>query len=242
MPVSQEPGAQPQYSRDESDRRDRELSEFLLRLTHDLRSPMRAIRAHAELIARDATTPEGGPDPRAGFIVSGAQALELLANGLSTYALALRIDESSFQSAQMDVLLRFVLAKIRKELQEARAEVVYDELPRVLGNPDQLSQLFEMLLLNAVRHRGTEAPRIQVSATGQGADWLFSVRDNGPGIEAAHLERIFKPFERLRGKESPGPGLGLAIAREIVRKHGGRIWAESEPGKGVNVLFTLPAR
>ena len=227
-----------QFPREKPVDRDRELSEFLLRVSHDMRSPMRAIRAHAELIRRDSAASD---DPRLGFIIGGIQNVELLADGLSSYALALRIEAASFQPAQMDVLTRLAMAKIRKEIQENQAQIAVDPLPTVAGNPDRLAQLMENLLLNALRHRGPDAPRIQVSAERNGNDWRFGVRDNGPGIDAAYLERIFKPFERLRGKELPGPGLGLAIAREIARKHGGTMWAESQAGAGSTFFFTLPA-
>ncbi|HEY1243028.1 MAG TPA: ATP-binding protein [Bryobacteraceae bacterium] len=232
-----------QQSLEERRTRDLELSDFLLRLCHDLRSPLRAIRAHAELLRKgsDATA---APDSAQllGFIISGAENIHLLADGLSTYSLALRIDAGSFHPAQVDVLLRLTLTKLRKELQECAAEVTYDPLPRVWGNPDRLSNVLESLILNAIRHRGTAAPRVHLQADQKEHEWVFSVRDNGPGIEPAQLQRIFKPFERLRGKESPGPGLGLAIAREVVERHGGKIWAESQAGSGSTFFFTLPAR
>ena len=203
---------------------------------------MRAIRANAELIARN---PVAVGDPRLeeqlSFITSGIQNLELLADGLANYSLALHIETSAFRAVQMDVLLRLVLAKLRKELQASGAEVTYDPLPRVQGNPDRLAQVFENLILNAIRHKGADAPRVQVSADREGANWRFSVRDNGPGIEAGYLERIFKPFERLRGKQIPGAGMGLPIAREIVERHGGKIWAEPPGGAGATFCFTLPA-
>ncbi len=219
-----------------------ELSDFLLRLCHDLRSPLRAIRAHTELLAKDWPGPrDPAAEERFGFVASGAQNIELLVDGLASYSLALKIDRNSFQPAQMDVLLRLVLAKLRNPLREAGAEVTYDALPVVSGNPDRLSQLFEILIMNAVRHRGAEAPRIHFSAERQEAAWRFSARDNGPGIEPAYLERVFKPFERLRGKQVPGPGLGLAIARVIVERHGGSIWAGPGAGSGTAFFFTLPA-
>ena len=222
--------------------RDWEISEFLLRLCHDLRGPARAIRGHAELLAKDfAAVGDPGVPERLGFITTGIQSVEALAEGLASYSLALRIEAGSFQPTQMEVLVRLVLAKLRKEVQTAGAEVSYGALPQIHGNPDRLSQLWENLILNAIRHRGPEAPRIQVSAEVAERNWRFAVRDNGPGIESAYLEKIFKPFERLRGKQTPGCGLGLAIAREIVERHGGRIWAESAPGAGATFFFTLPA-
>ena len=222
--------------------RDVELSDFLLRLCHDLRSPLRAIRAHAELLQKGSDASVADSAQLLGFIISGAENIHLLADGLATYSLALRTDPSSFQPAQMDVLLRLTLAKVRKELQAGGAEVTYDPLPRVWGNPDRLSNVLENLILNAVRHRGTAAPRVHIRADQKEQEWIFAVRDNGPGIEAAQLERIFKPFERLRGKESPGAGLGLAIAREVVERHGGKIWVESQAGGGSIFFFTLPER
>jgi len=233
----------PQQLPDAQRTRDLELSDFLLRLCHDLRSPLRAIRAHAELLGKVSDASTGADSAQLlGFIISGAENIHLLADGLSAYSLALRIDPSSFQPAQMDVLLRLTLAKLRQELQACGAEVTYDPLPRVRGNPDRLSNLLENLVLNAVRHRGTAAPRVHIRADQREQEWVFAVRDNGTGIEAAQLQRIFKAFERLRGKELPGPGLGLAIAREVVERHRGRIWAESQPGSGSVFFFSLPAQ
>lgn len=239
-PINSEAGPEDQPGDRSS--RDREISEFLLRVCHDMRSPARAIRAHAELLAKDlAGTAAPGLEERLGFITSGIQSIEALADGLASYSLALRIETNSFQPAQMDVLLRLVLAKLRKELQATGAEVRYGTLPRIQGDPDRLTQLWESLILNAIRHRGPEAPRIDVSARREKQDWQFAVRDNGMGIEGAYLERIFAPFERLRNKQIPGCGMGLATAREIVERHGGRIWSESAPGAGATFFFTLPA-
>lgn len=222
--------------------RDRELSDFLLRLCHDLRTPLRAIRSHAELLLKASDPPANtDAEQRLGFIVSGAESMRLLVDGLADYSLALRVEQSSFQPTQAGVLVRLVLAKLRAELERARAEVTYDALPRVNGDPDRLSQVFESVILNAIRYRGTEAPRIHISTEKQDGSWRFAVRDNGPGIEPEYLQRIFKPFERLRGKGVPGAGLGLAIAREIVSRHGGTMWAESQLGAGSTFFFTVPA-
>jgi light-regulated signal transduction histidine kinase (bacteriophytochrome) len=232
---------------DEGSRRDRstsdrDLSAFLLRACHDLRGSLRAIRANAELLQRDGAAAETADfERRLGFIVDGARRIDLLTDGLSGYSIALQIEEASFQFTRMDAQLRTALAKLDKELREQGAEVTYGELPGVLGNPDRLAQIFETLLRNALRHRGQSSARIHVSAEKQGEEWLFAVRDNGPGIDAAYLERIFRPFERLNPTEHEGVGMGLAICRAIVERHGGRLWAESTPGTGSTFLFTLPA-
>ena len=221
---------------------DRELSEFLLRACHDLRAGLRSIRAHTELMVRSGDTAQPcGSHEHLGFIADGAQRIDLLVEGLASYSIALQIEKGSFQPTRMDVMLRTVLTRLDNELRESGAEVSYDQLPQVAGDPDRLIQLMEHLLDNAVRHRGESPPRICIAAERRAGEWLFSVQDDGPGVEAAYLETIFRPFERLNRARSARPGLGLAICRAIVERHGGQIWAESSPGAGCTVLFTLPA-
>jgi len=222
---------------------DRDLSEFLLRACHDLRASLRAISAHAEKLRKDSQAPQVASDfdQRLGFILDGARKIDSLTEGLSAYSIALQIEEASFQSTSMGVMFRAAMARLDPELRAHGAEVTCGELPRVFGNPDRLVQIFETLLSNALRHRGELPARIHVTAEKRDEEWLFAVRDNGPGIDTAYLERIFRPFERLRATESAGAGLGLAVCRAIVERHGGRLWAESTPGTGSVFLFTLPA-
>jgi light-regulated signal transduction histidine kinase (bacteriophytochrome) len=220
---------------------DRDLSEFLLRACHDLRSSLRAIRAHAELVQKGVHADDASNlDRHFAFIANGARRIELLTEGLSGYSIALQIEETSFQPARMDVMLRTALARIDQEMQERGAEVTCGELPRVSGKPDRLVEVFEILLHNALRHCGQSSPRIHITAEKQAGEWLFAVRDNGPGIDAAYLERVFKPFERLHATERESVGMGLAICRAIVERHRGRLWAESTPGTGSTFFFTLP--
>jgi light-regulated signal transduction histidine kinase (bacteriophytochrome) len=221
---------------------DAQVSEFLLRACHDLRASARAVRTNAELFLKDASAPRSSSfEQRLGFMIEGARRIDLLLDGLASYSVALQTETASFRATRMDVLLRFVLTKLNKELRDCGTEVVYTELPVVMGNPDRLMQLFENLVRNALVHRGEAAPRIHISAARQAEGWLFAVRDYGPGVETDFLESIFKPFERLQGKERAGAGLGLAICRAIVERHGGRIWAESQPESGATFCFTLPA-
>jgi len=220
---------------------DRDVSDFLLRLCHDLKSSVRAIRAHTELVQRDGKAPETpGFEQRLGFILDGVRKIDSLADGLSRFSIALQIDEASFQFTRMDFILRRALAAIDKELRNQSAEVISGDLPRVFGNPDRLVQIFEILLRNALRHRADHFPHIHITAEKQVDEWLFAVGDNGPGIDAAYLESIFKPFESLRTSERAGAGMGLAICRVIVERHGGKLWAESQPGTGSTFFFTLP--
>lgn len=217
-------------------------SGFLLRMCHDMKTSLRAIRAHTELLAR---SPElaGVSDlgERVGFIVEGARRIDLLADGLSSLSLALEIERSTFQPTAMTVMLRSVLAKLDQEIRSNGATVTYEKLPSVNGDPDRLMQVFANLVLNAFQHRGDAPPEVRIAAEKQGADWLFTVGDRGPGVEGAYLETIFKPFERLHGKRYAGPGLGLTVCRTIVERHGGRMWAESAVGNGTTIFFTLPA-
>lgn len=224
------------------------MSEFLLRTCHDLRTPVRAMRAHSEQILKDASAGARSDLPqRLEFIADGAKRTDLLLDGLTNYAIALQLDATSFRSVPTDVILRTVLAKMENELRESAADVSYGELPCVTGHPDQLMQVFENLVRNALRHRGAANPTIHISAERdeQGPDgtavWRFAVRDNGPGLSADDLETIFNPFAKA-GSQRSGAGLGLATCRLIVEKHGGKIWAESEEGNGATFLITLPAQ
>jgi signal transduction histidine kinase len=217
---------------------DPQLSEFLLRVCHDLRAPLRAVRTNAELLARrsDSSAAQG---ENLSYILEGAIALESLVSALSQYSLAMQIDESTFHPSPLDVLVRTVLAKLDPEIRKNEATVTCAKLPRVTGNPDRLMEVFHHLISNALRHRGAAAPEVELTATEQADAWQFAVRDNGPGIEARYLETIFAPFQRL-DRQPGAAGLGLATCRRIVESHGGTIWAESVPGEGATFIFTLP--
>jgi light-regulated signal transduction histidine kinase (bacteriophytochrome) len=229
-------------TRMDSSHSDREISDLLLRACHDLRAAARAVRTHSELLLRDAGAPRTSDfELRVGFLVEGAGRIDVLLDGLAAYSVALDTDAASFQSVRADVLLRSVLMKLDRDLRDGGAEVVYRELPAVTGNPDRLMQVLENLLRNALRHRGKASPHIHISASRQGETWLFAVQDNGPGVDPASLENIFKPFERMQSGDPPGAGMGLAICRAIVERHGGRIWGESQDGDGATFFFTLPA-
>jgi signal transduction histidine kinase len=239
LPVRPNEEAKPHTEHSQSDS---DVSEFILRACHDLRAPTRAVRTQTELLLKDPeASRNSGFEQRLGLIVEGAKKIDLLLDGLAGYSVALQTNPASFQTASMPVLLRSVLAKLSHDLRDCGAEVTYDDLPAVTGNPDRLMQVLENLLRNALVHRGQVAPHIHVSAVRQAEEWLFAVHDNGPGVDVASLQKIFMPFQRLQGSERPGPGLGLSICREIVERHGGRIWAESQPGCGTTFRFTLPA-
>jgi len=215
-----------------------ELGDFLLRACHDLRNPLRAVRAHTERIRRASASPDTETDFV--FAADGLQRIELLTDRLSSYAIALQTEPTSFHPVRMDALLRSVLARMDVELRNCDAEVTCGGLPCVSGNADRLFQVFEELVRNALRHGGVESPRIGIAAERHRDDWLFKIRDNGRGIEPDYLERAFRPFERLNQAYKAGAGMGLTICRAIVERHGGRLWAESTRSGGSVLLLTLP--
>ncbi|MDI6784607.1 MAG: ATP-binding protein [bacterium] len=121
--------------------------------------------------------------------------------------------------------------------------VVHDSLPTIMADESQIRLLFQNLVSNTIKFRSTEPPRIHISAELKGTDWEFAVRDNGIGIAPEYFDRIFVIFQKLHGKEQyPGTGIGLAICKRIIERHGGKIWVASEPGKGAMFFFTIPKR
>jgi light-regulated signal transduction histidine kinase (bacteriophytochrome) len=138
-------------------------------------------------------------------------------------------------------LLSGVLSDLELTIEETGAEVTADPLPTLTVDARQIGRLFQNLLGNALKFRGSRPPSIQIAARQQKNEWIFSISDNGIGIEAQYLERIFLIFQRLHTRsEYPGTGIGLAVCKKIVENHNGRIWVESEPGKGTAFHFTLP--
>lgn len=137
--------------------------------------------------------------------------------------------------------MKRVLANLNMAIEESSAEVTHGFLPTVTGDEIQLGQLFQNFLGNAIKYRRNEPPRIHVSAERREEEWLFSVHDNGIGIDPQFKERIFVIFQRLHNRaEYPGTGIGLSICKKIVEGHGGRIWVESRPGEGSTFYFTIP--
>jgi light-regulated signal transduction histidine kinase (bacteriophytochrome) len=148
-----------------------------------------------------------------------------------------------FRDVSSDAAFAKALANLRGAQERANAIVTHDPLPAVRGDEGQLIQLFQNLVGNAIKFHGPEEPRIHVSARAQSGEWLFSVADNGIGLDPQYAERIFLMFQRLHNREEyPGTGIGLAICKKIVDRHGGRIWVEGRPGDGCTFFFTLPMK
>jgi light-regulated signal transduction histidine kinase (bacteriophytochrome) len=127
-------------------------------------------------------------------------------------------------------------------LRSSDARITFDHLPIIEVDQTQFVQLLQNLITNSIKYRGAEPPRIHLSAREAGPEWVFSLKDNGIGIDRRYADHIFAVFKRLHGREYPGTGIGLAICKRIVERHNGRIWVESEPGKGSTFYFTVPKR
>ena len=142
---------------------------------------------------------------------------------------------------KIDDAIQRAMQNINYVLEESGGTIIYGEMPSIIADESQMTQLFQNMIGNALKFRGEEAPRVEISAVRKGDDWIFSVRDNGIGIDPQYKDRIFEIFQRLHTcEEYPGTGIGLAIAKKIVERHQGHIWVESLPGKGSTFNFTLP--
>ncbi len=141
----------------------------------------------------------------------------------------------------MNQVVKRVLEVLREAVEENKAEIELDPLPTVIAEESQMAQVIQNLVSNAIKFRGKESPRIRITATAGSGEWIFSVSDNGIGLSMEYADRIFQMFQRLHTRdEYPGTGVGLAIVKKIVERHGGRICVESEVGKGATFIFTIP--
>lgn len=176
------------------------------------------------------------------FAVDGAKRMRTLIDDLLTYS-RVATRAQSFQPTDCEAVLTTVLTNLYVAIAESGARITHAPLPTVSADATQLAQLFQNLIANAIRFRGGQPPEIRIDAETRNGFWRFSVRDSGIGIEPRHFERIFQVFQRLHGRaEYAGTGIGLAICKKIVERHGGDIWVESEIGKGATFHFTIPGK
>jgi len=227
---------------DELRRSNTELEQFAYVASHDLQEPLRMVANYTELLAaRYGEQLDARAHKYINYASDGARRMQRLVSDLLAYS---RVGSQGKQPVPVDAQasLQDVLAVMRQPIREAQARVDAGSLPCVLADETQLRQLLLNLLGNAIKFRGESAPVVHVDATPDGDHWRFAVRDNGIGIAAAHAERIFQMFQRLheRGRYD-GSGIGLAISKRIVERHGGRIWCQSAPNEGATFFFTLPA-
>ncbi len=172
--------------------------------------------------------------------MDGAKRMEQLIQDLLAYSRVGARGEP-FQPTDCTALVQQALANLARTMQESGARVTYDPLPTVSGAAGQLIRLWQNLIGNALKYRSARPPQVHITVQPQGPQWLFAVQDNGIGFDPPQAERIFGVFERLHTRRAyPGTGIGLAICRKIVERHGGRIWAEGRPEEGATFYFTLP--
>ena len=218
-----------------------DLEQFAYVASHDLQEPLRMVSSYVQLLARRY---KGKLDPDAddfiGFTVEGASRMQRLINDLLAYS-RVGTRDGDRQEVDLAKVLEVAQSNLEKQIAEQHAVITHDELPKVAGNESQLVQLLQNLISNAIKFHGERAPAIHVSAAQSAAGWTISVRDNGIGIAPEYFDRIFVIFQRLHPRELyDGTGIGLAIAKRIVERHGGKIWVESSPGEGSTISFTLP--
>jgi two-component system, chemotaxis family, sensor kinase Cph1 len=233
-----------QRLRDELDRCEREMQRVLDGAVHDLRSAQRGIATSTEIL-RSVVGEAANADAESAFkrLLEGTAKMNVILAGINNYSLSLPGAGHSFGLVPMGSILRSALASLDREIRESGA-VTTAEVPddcQVWGDGERLRVVFRTLIENALKYRSAAAPHIDITAKQDRDTWIFSVADNGIGIDAKYWKDLFTPFKRLHGSEIPGAGLGLAICRKIIEAHRGRIWIESELGKGATFLFTLPA-
>ena len=219
-----------------------ELQQFAYVASHDLQEPLRMVASFTQLLAkRYGDKLDDDARDFINYAVDGAMRMQTLISDLLNYS-RVGTQGKPLVPTNSEALLKRVLDSLKISIEESGAVIVGDHLPVVMADPQQLSQLFQNLITNAIKFHGQDVPRIRISTERIGKEWKFSVRDNGIGISQEHADRIFIIFQRLHTKtEYPGTGIGLAICKKIVERHGGRIWIEPSPGGGTTFCFTIAA-
>ena len=219
-----------------------ELKDFAYIASHDLKKPLQSIESFANLLARRY---KGKLDAKAdefiSYIVEGVQRLQILIKDLLEYS-QIETKAKNIKPTDCSFIVEEAMSNLKTAMDESNAVVTYNKLPTIMSDPQQIISLFQNLIDNAIKFRSNKAPRVRISADRKGNEWIFSIRDNGIGIDPENFEKIFVMFQRLHGSaDFPGTGIGLSICKKIIERHGGRIWVESDPGKGATFFFVIPA-
>jgi light-regulated signal transduction histidine kinase (bacteriophytochrome) len=219
------------------------LGQFAYIASHDLQEPLRMVASYTQLLSRRYTGKlDADADEFIAFAVDGANRMQTLIQDLLAYSRVGSAGKGLIATSSQDAL-EHALANLEAAITQSGAAVTHDPLPMVLADGVQLVQLFQNLIGNAIKYQGAGVPRVHVSASGNSrGKWLFAVTDNGIGIEPQYFQRIFGMFQRLHKRETfAGTGIGLAISKKIIERHGGRISVESQPGVGSTFRFALVA-
>jgi PAS domain S-box-containing protein len=218
----------------------KELEQFAYVASHDLQEPLRMITSFTQLLEkRYKGQLDSDADEYIGFVVDGAHRMKDLIDDLLEFS-RLNTDVREFELVIMEIALEDVLRNLKPTIKENKAQITHDYLPNIIGDHVQIIQLLQNLIGNAIKFKDNKPPDIHISAQERSNEWLFSVTDKGIGIDQNHQKQIFSIFKRLHTREEyPGTGIGLAISKRIVERHGGQIWIESEIGKGSTFYFTI---
>ena len=229
------------HKSEELERSNAELQQFAYAASHDLQEPLRMVANFTQLLAeRYSSRLDDDGREFIAFAVGGAVRMQALIQDLLAYS-RVGARARSFEPVDCNEAFGRAESNLYASIGESAALVSHDELPVIQADATQMVQVFQNLVGNGIKFKGADPPRVHVSAVRKGGDWVFSVRDNGIGIEPRYAERIFVIFQRLhRPEDYPGNGIGLALCRKIVERHGGEIWLESQPGQGSTFFFSIP--
>ena len=218
-----------------------ELERFAYAASHDLREPLRQVESYVRLLEkRYKDRLDADANDFINFAVMGVDRMNKLIRSTLMYA-RVGLGPSIFESVDCEDVLTHVLETMSSTIAESSAQIIRHPLPRVIGIPVLLSQVFQNLVQNAVKYHGDAQPLVEISCDRRSGEWLFSIQDNGVGIDPLYHQKIFEIFQRLDSlDETSGSGIGLAICRKALEQHGGRIWVESQAGKGACFYFTIP--
>lgn len=226
---------------DELARSNADLEQFAYVASHDLQEPLRMVAAYTQLLSeRYRGKLDETADKFIGYASEGALRMQVLIQDLLAFSRIGR-KEGAYASVDCNAVMEEVRQALASAIQESGAVITYADLPAIWADHTQMAQIFQNLIGNAIKFRGTGAPVISVQAEKEDRHWVFSVKDNGIGIAPEYTENIFVVFQRLHARtEYPGNGIGLAICKKIVERYGGKIWVESQPGAGSTFKFTIP--
>jgi light-regulated signal transduction histidine kinase (bacteriophytochrome) len=228
---------------EELKRSNEELQSFAYITSHDLQEPLRSIASYAQLIERRYKGKlDNDADEFIEYMVSGAKRMKSMIQGLLVYSRVGRGHE--FKEFNAEEALNHAISSLKSSIKECNAEIIYDHLPTIFADEDQITRVFQNLIGNAIKFRKQGIPpKIHISTKKGDDEYIFSVFDNGIGLEEQYTDKIFEVFKRLHSiGEYEGAGIGLAIIKRIVDRHGGRVWVESSPGKGSTFFFTIPIK